>query len=75
MLYETITSEANIATDTQGWQRLAVSLCPTGELERMASLHGLAAQLNHMDPVRREKWYLSDISREALTELQVRHGP
>lgn len=75
VFYETITSRENIATDPEtGRQWLTVSLRPTPELERMAALHGLSAQLNHMDPSKRPHWFLSDISREALTSLQAGQG-
>ena len=75
-LVELITSEENLTSDDDGGtglRRLGTALAPTAEARKLASAHGLTAQLDALD-ARRRGWYVADVTREELIALRREAG-
>jgi len=68
VLFELLTDEKNVEYD-ESLPKLKVSLYPTIEARKLASLHDLVAQLDAID-FKKPNWFLADCSTQSLKAMK-----
>jgi len=74
VLFEMIVQKSMIGEDAKGRRRIVSPLYPSAGQLQLARQYGLRAQLEEMDHVRKRHWYLADMDRESIVELQRQRG-